>query len=80
MREFTPFIKGEKLTPNTATITIERYLGTWYVIDNTIHNGERVFLLESEQHGDDVPALIADANCNVILDDVFNGFEDLEDM
>ena len=80
MRKYTPFVAGEKLTPNTESITIDRYLGTWYVIDNTIHNGERLFLLENEQHGDDEPALIVDAYCNVILNDVYNGFEDLEDM
>ena len=80
MRKYTPFVEGEKLTSNTESIAIDRYLGTWYVIGNTIHNGERLFLLENEQQGDDEPALIVDAYCNVILDEVYNGFDDLEDM
>ena len=66
--------------PNTAEITIESHLGTWYVIGNTTHEGKRVFLLENEQQGDDVPCLIVDEYCNILEEDVWNGFEDLEDM
>lgn len=49
---------------------------TWYVIDHITHTGEKLFLLENEVFGDLVPAIIVDVKGNVILEDVYNGFED----
>lgn len=61
-------------------IKIKGYKGTWYVIGKTIHNMKEVYLLEHEQYGDETPSLIVDNELNVILDDVYNGFNDLYDM
>lgn len=61
-------------------IRIKGHKGTWYVIGKTIYNMKEVFLLESEQYGDEAPSLIVDNELNVILDDVYNGFNDLYDM
>lgn len=58
-------------------IKIEGYKGTWYVVDKTIYNGKRYYLLESEIWGDEAPCLIIDEKGNVILDEVWNGFGDL---
>ena len=80
MRKHEIFEKGVSLTHNTASIIIESHMGSWYVIATTQHEGETVFLLEHEEYGDDCAGIICDINCNVILDDVWNGFEDLEDL
>lgn len=59
-------------------IRIPGHIGTWYVLGQRMHNGKKVLLLEHEQFGEDSPSLITDENFNVILDDVHNGFSDLE--
>ena len=61
-------------------IKIKGYKGTWYIIGKTIHNMKEVYLLEHEQFGDETPSIIVDNELNVILDDVYNGFDDLYDM
>lgn len=61
-------------------IKIVGYRGTWYVIGENTVNGEQLFLLEHETYGDETPCLIVNRNFEVILDDVYNGFSDLDDM
>ena len=79
-RKYIPYEAGVKLGPNTDKIPLQRYPGVWYVIDTIVYNGKNVFLLEHEEHGDEVAAVIVDENCNMILDCAWNGFDDLNDM
>ena len=58
-------------------IKIKGYRGTWSVIDETIYKGKKVFLLEHEYYGDMTQSLIVDEKLNIILDDVWNGFDEL---
>lgn len=58
-------------------IKIKGYRGTWYVIDESYYNGEKVYLLEHETYGDEAACLIVNEKLEVILDDVWNGFDDL---
>ena len=58
-------------------IRINGYRGTWYVIDCDIWCGQFVYLLESEQYGDEMPCLIVNQFDDVILDDVYNGLDEL---
>ena len=55
--------------------------GTFYVISDTVINIngklKRVYLLENEVLGDEVPCIIIDSDYNIILDNVYNGFDDL---
>lgn len=60
-------------------IKIKGHRGTWYIIDETVYDGKRLYLLESEIWGDEVASLIVDEDCNVVLDDVWNGFFDYEE-
>ena len=39
----------------------------------------RCFLLEHEAYGDEAPCLIVDENGSLLLEDVYNGFTDLEE-
>lgn len=61
-------------------IKIEGHIGTWYVIDETEWKGKRVFLLEHETFGDEAACLIVNEKLEIILEDVWNGFDDLEDL
>ena len=54
-------------------------MGTWYVINTNIVNDIRYYLLEHEQHGDEAACVIVDSDGKLILDDVWNGLDDLQD-
>lgn len=60
-------------------LKIKGYEGTWYVIDSTICNGKDIYLLESEQYGDEAKCLIVDENLELLLGAVANGFDDYYD-
>jgi len=57
-------------------IRVTGYRGTWYVIDETIIDGEKLYLLEHETYGDEAAGLIINDNLDVVCDDVWNGFDD----
>ena len=59
-------------------IRIEGYIGTWHVIDETFWHSRKVYLLEQDTYGDMTASLIINKDKQVILDDVWNGFSDLE--
>lgn len=40
---------------NGIDLSEEGYQGTWYVIDEGYHEGEKVYLLESEDYGPSNP-------------------------
>ena len=62
-------------------IKLKGIYGTFYVISDTVMDIKgtlkRVYLLESEVWGDEVPCIIIDGDYNVIMDNVYNGFDDL---
>jgi len=62
---------------NSDKIKIKGHKGTWYVIDKDSINGKNYFLLEHEKYSDVTPNLIVDDTGELILDDVYNGFDDL---
>ena len=79
------------LSWNSDGIEIAGHEGTWYVIDEgdfqitpdvdgkpetlTAH----LFLLESELYGEDAAGLIVTDEKQIVMEDVWNGFDDLED-
>jgi hypothetical protein len=69
---------GEEIEKREG-IVINGHNGTWYVIDEkeTVPYG-MVYLLEHEVYGDMSPCLIVDANLKVLVDDVYNGLEELD--
>lgn len=80
-KEQTVFLTGGKIHEKSVGITVvidngAYYEGTWHVIDKTHENGCDLFLLEHDEYGDETACIIVDENNNVILEDVWNGFED----
>lgn len=60
----------------SSGIKIDGHIGKWYVIDREVIDYKAVFLLEHETYGDEAPCLIVDEDLNVLLDEVWNGFDD----
>lgn len=65
------------ITEKTDKIKVKGHVGTWYVIDSmfTEERGQ-LFLLESEIFGDEAPCVIVDKYGTLILEEVYNGFDD----
>lgn len=61
-------------------IEIQGWIGTWYTIDTQVTNHTLYLLLEHEEYGDETEHLIIDHTGNFILDEVYNGFDDLDDF
>lgn len=59
-------------------IEIIGHKGTWYVISSCVRNGIDYFLLEHELYGEDSPCLIINEEYAIVMEDVENGFDDLD--
>lgn len=60
-------------------IKIQGHIGRWYEIGNMEIDGKKFYLMEHETYGDMTACIIIDEDDNLILDDVWNGFDDLYD-
>lgn len=69
-----------KISRNSSNITVDGHQGTWYVIDSKQINGQEFFLLEHEKYGDETACVIIDDNNDLVLEDVWNGFDDLSEQ
>ena len=70
---------NEPLNEKSDNIKVPGYTGTWYVVDRNDGFGPELFLLESEQDGDEAACLIVDRWGNAVWDGVYNSWDDLED-
>ena len=76
--EQAPDLEKREITEGSSNIEVEGHIGTWYVIDTAEINGTAYFLLEHEKYGDEAACVIVDSKGNLILEDVNNGFEELQ--
>lgn len=60
-------------------IKVKGHIGTWYVIGNHTRQGTQYFLLEHETYGGEVASVIVTAGGALVVEDVWNGFDDLEE-
>ena len=75
------------INKESINIRIDGYKGTWYVIDSMLFQPVKkdenitleLFLLESEQYGEEWASLIVTKYGMVVCDTVYNGFDDLDD-
>lgn len=63
---------------DSKDIRIKGYIGKWYVIETKQYSGKDLFLLEHQTYGGDAACIIVDSDGKVILDETYNGFEDLD--
>lgn len=61
----------------TDGIVVKGHIGTWYVIDELPERG--LFLLEHETYGDEAACVIVDGSGALVMEDVWNGFDDLDE-
>lgn len=78
-------IEKRHLNENSQHIHIDGHVGTWYVIEKkdieVSFNNDKpytYFLLEHEAYGQDAAGLIVNEEGKVIVEDVYNGFDDLQ--
>lgn len=65
---------------DSYNITVEGHIGTWYAIDETEVNGEKFFLLEHEEYGDEAACIAVNEQGKLVAEDLWNGFdEDFQD-
>lgn len=61
-------------------IAVEGHVGTWYAIDETEIGGEKFFLLEHEEYGDEAACVAVNEQGKLVAEDLWNGFdEDFQD-
>lgn len=56
-------------------IKVKGHVGTWYVIDER----DGLYLLEHETYGDEAACVIIDGEGNLVMEDVWNGFDDYDE-
>jgi hypothetical protein len=59
-----------------GNISLKNHIGTFYVIDERIIDGRKLYLLESEIYGDEAACVITDDNFNVLEDNIYNGLDE----
>lgn len=61
-------------------IAVEGHIGTWYAIDETEVGGEKFFLLEHEEYGDEAACVAVNEQGKLVAENLWNGFdEDFQD-
>ena len=65
------------LIKDTVGYEIEGKDGTWEVVDYMLVEGKNYFLMEHEQYGTNVAYVVLNQNGKVIVDSVYNGFDDM---
>lgn len=70
------FIQKEGAIAERDQIELDEHTGTWYVVGESVFREKVVYLLESEQYGDEASHLIVNKELDVLIDSD-NGFSDL---
>ena len=77
--EQVPDLSKGHIIEEGYNIEVDGHISTWYVIDTDMMENTKYFLLEHEEHGDSAACVIVDGDGKLVLDDVWNGFDDLKE-
>ncbi|MBD7970242.1 hypothetical protein [Paenibacillus gallinarum] len=77
MKTTTSDVLSSRGAIGSEGIKIIGHRGTWYTLESSHYEGERVFLLEHEQYGDEAAHIIVNQDRKIIMENVWNGFSDL---
>lgn len=58
-------------------IEVKGHIGTWYVLSEFRYKEKTYYILEHEFYGDEAPHVCVDSNNNLILEDIWNGKDDV---
>lgn len=64
------------VTLDTAGLAVTDHIGTWHTIEQTVVNGETYSLMEHDTYGDEAASIIIDSKGRLVLDEIYNGFDD----
>ena len=78
-KQHVAYSKGTPITSNTDSITVEGHKGKWYVINEAVHDGRTVYLLEHETYGDEVPGIAVDTDGKVVCEEIYDDFPECLD-
>ena len=68
--------KDFEMNADTSGLTVAGHIGTWHTIDQHEVGGHSFYLMEHDAYGDEAACVIVDERGKLVLDDVYNGFDD----
>ena len=68
--------KDFEMNADTSGLTVAGHIGTWHTIDRHEVGGHSFYLMEHDTYGDEAACIIVDERGKLVLDDVYNGFDD----
>ena len=68
--------KDFEMNADTSGLTVAGHIGTWHTIDQHEVGGHSFYLMEHDTYGDEAACIIVDERGKLVLDDVYNGFDD----
>ena len=68
--------KDFEMNADTSGLAVAGHIGTWHTIDQHEVGGHSFYLMEHDTYGDEAACIIVDERGKLVLDDVYNGFDD----
>lgn len=68
--------KDYEVNIDTDGLAVSGHIGTWHTIDHIEVDGHAFFLMEHDTYGDEAASIIVDEHGRLVVDDVYNGFDD----
>lgn len=68
--------KDFEVNMDTDGLAVSGHIGTWHTIDHAEVEGKSFYLMEHDTYGDEVACIIVDERGKLVLDQVYNGFDD----
>jgi hypothetical protein len=78
-KAYTHHIKGQNISSNSDAISIEGHIGRWYVISEAVHKGQKIFMLEHEEYGDEAAHIAVDIKGSIVCEDIYDDFPECLD-
>lgn len=72
-------MENVRINEKSDGVKIKGHRGTWYCIGSRMYPVGQLFLMEHETYGEDAPHVIVDKRGNIVMEDVYNGFSDLDE-
>lgn len=79
--EYTNWKPGDKLTERMDRIRVRGISGEWHTLESKklFDGGPTLWLLEEDDEGDNWPLAIVDDEGNLVLENAYNGWGDLDE-
>lgn len=68
--------KDFEVNMDTDGLAVSGHIGTWHTIDHAEVEGKTFYLMEHDTYGDEAACIIVDERGKLVLDQVYNGFDD----